>query len=93
MIDAFDLGLQTSLVWGAAITLFVLVFLLPARIIQKRHSYSPWLLLMAVPAFVVSLALGLLHIAVLITIPVIVPLSLLWAFALSSPKSSQEVPA
>ncbi len=49
--------LGDALLWGATTVLFILVFLIPARVLQKRHGYAPWLLVFAAIPYAGPLAM------------------------------------
>ena len=66
---------------------WVLIFLLPARVLQKRHGYSVWLFAWSVVPFVLALAAQFVVIAGFALFPLLLPLTLLWALALSTPKN------
>ncbi|HMS96860.1 MAG TPA: hypothetical protein PKA03_16875 [Tabrizicola sp.] len=42
---------SAALFYGTAV-LFVLVVMMPARVLQKRHGYSPWLLVVGLLPYV-----------------------------------------
>ena len=51
-----DFFYDFALFFGSA-AMFVLVILMPARVLQKRHGYSPWLLFVGLVPYVGSVFL------------------------------------
>ena len=86
----FDSLLQGAVLWNALAALFAVVLLLPARIIQRRHGYSSWIFLALIGGGALAGALQFVNPLGLASIVFFIPLFFLWAFALSTPKSSIE---
>ncbi len=76
--------------WTLAGLIFLLVCVFPARVIQKRHGYSNWVLAWVFVALAFLLASQFVVFVAFAFVPILVPLVLLWAFALSTPKMTSE---
>ena len=76
--------------WSLAGLIFLLLCVFPARVIQKRHGYSNWVLAWVLVALALVAASQFVVLIAFAFVPVLVPLVLLWAFALSTPKMTSE---